>query len=254
MTTLITGASTGIGAEFAARFAARGDDLVLVARSADKLESLAAELRRAHHVNVFVVPLDLATPDATERLWTETRRLALDIDALVNNAGFATHGDLADADPARLAAQIQLNCGTLVGLTNRYAPAMRERGRGTIVNIASTAAFQPLPHMAVYGATKAFVLSFTEALWAELRTDGVRVLAVCPGATDTPFFEVAGEAAAAGAKRTPEQLVAQALEALETTKPSIVDGFSNAFVSRVVTRLLPRRVLISVAERSVRAN
>ena len=189
MVTLITGASTGIGAEFARQFAARGHDLVVVARSADKLNDLAAQLRAAHGVDVTVLAMDLSLPTAAGELWQRTNRLGLEIAVLVNNAGFGTHGDVADADPQRLEEAIELNCRTLVGATARYLPQMRARGAGTIINVASTAAFQPLPKMAVYGASKAFVLSFTEALWAEERKHGVRVLAVCPGLTDTPFFE-----------------------------------------------------------------
>lgn len=252
MYTLITGASSGIGEEFARQFAARGHDLVLVARSRDRLEALASRLRAQHAVAVTVVPLDLAQPGAAAQLHRTTVELGIEIDTLVNNAGFATHGDVADADAERLAAQIQLNCGTLVAITTVYLHAMKQRGQGTAINVASTAAFQPVPHMAVYGATKAFVLSFTEALWGEVRTQGIRVLAVCPGATDTPFFDVAGEAAAAGSKRTPQQVVARAFDALRGSRPSVVDGAANALVARVATRLLPKRALISVAERSVR--
>ncbi|UCR88912.1 SDR family NAD(P)-dependent oxidoreductase [Mycetocola spongiae] len=253
MSILITGASSGIGEQFARAYAARGHGLILVARSEKKLERLAAELRAAHGIRVEVIALDLARPGSAEALVETTRRMGLEINTLVNNAGFATHGDIVDADPVRMVEQIQLNCSTLADLTARFLPAMRERGRGTIVNIASTAAFQPLPHMAVYGAAKAFVLSFTEALWAENRRHGIRILAVCPGATDTAFFETAGEAAASGTKRSPRLLVERTLRELEGGKPSFVDGAANALIARCVTRLLPRRVILGIAERSVRA-
>lgn len=257
MATLITGASTGIGAEFARQFAARGDNLVVVARSADRLDALAAHLRQAHAVDVTVIAMDLSVPTAAADLWKRTTDLGLEISVLVNNAGFGTHGDVADADPQRLEDEVELNCRTTVGATVRYLPQMRARGRGAIINVASTAAFQPLPKMAVYGATKAFVLSFTEALWAEERRHGIRVLAVCPGLTDTPFFELAGEAAAGAASgaaaraftRTPEQVVAHTIRALSGRKPSFVDGVANAFVARVVNRLLPRRLAIAVSGR-----
>src|SRR4029079_6453578 len=183
MVTLITGASTGIGAEFARQFAARGHGLVVVARSADKLNALAAQLRAAHRVDVTVMAMDLSLPGAAGELWQRTNRLGLEVSVLVNNAGSGTHGDVADADPQRLEEEIELNCRTLVGVTARYLPHMRARGAGTIINVASTAAFQPLPKMAVYGATKDFVLSFSEALWAEEHKHGVRVLAVCPART-----------------------------------------------------------------------
>jgi short-subunit dehydrogenase len=255
MVTLITGASTGIGAEFAAQFAARGDDLVVVARSADKLDALAARLRTVHGVEITVVAMDLSLPSAAGELWRETERLGLEISVLVNNAGFGTHGDVADADPQRLEEAVELNCRTVVGTTVRYLPQMRARGEGTIINVASIAAFQPLPKMAVYGASKAFVLSFTEALWAEERAHGIRVLAVCPGLTDTPFFELAGDAAATAASgaaasvvtRSPRQVVEATIRALSGRKPSFVDGIANAFVARVVTRALPRRAAIAVS-------
>ena len=257
MVTLITGASTGIGAEFARQFAARGHDLVVVARSADRLEQLAAQLRQAHGVQVTVITMDLSVPTAARDLWQRTTELGLEVDVLVNNAGFGTHSDVAEADPDRLEEAVELNCRTLVGTTARYLPAMRAKGSGTIVNIASTAAFQPLPQMAVYGASKAFVLSFTEALWAEERKHGIRVLAVCPGLTDTPFFELAGEAAASAASgsaaqaftRTPQQVVEHTLRALSGGKPSFVDGVANAFVARVVTRVLPKRLVVAVSGR-----
>ena len=259
MVTLITGASTGIGAEFARQFAARGHSLVVVARSADKLNALAAQLREAHRVDVTVMAMDLSLPTAAGELWQRTNRLGLEVSVLVNNAGSGTHGDVADADPQRLEEEIELNCRTLVGVTARYLPHMRARGAGTIINVASTAAFQPLPKMAVYGATKAFVMSFTEALWAEEHKHGVRVLAVCPGVTDTPFFRAAGDAAvgaasrsaALGLTRTPQQVVDNTMRALSGRKPSFVDGAANAFVSRVLTRVAPRRLMIAVSGRLV---
>jgi short-subunit dehydrogenase len=255
--TLITGASTGIGAEFARRFAALGHDLVVVARSADRLDDLATQLRAAHRVNVTVIAMDLSLPAAAAELWERTNALGLSIDVLVNNAGVGTHSDVAAADPKRLEDEVALNCRTLVGTTARYLPQMRANGRGTIINIASTAAFQPLPKMAVYGASKAFVLSFTEALWEEERRHGIRVFAVCPGLTDTPFFELAGEAAAGAASgsaaraftRTPQQVVEHTMRALSGGKPSFVDGIANAFVARVITRLLPKRMAIALSGR-----
>ena len=250
MATLITGASSGIGEEFARRYAAQKKDLVLVARNQDKLNKLAEEFTSQHGIRVTVFALDLSEPDAAERLWEETNRAELEIDVLVNNAGFGTHGDVADDNPDRLEQEVRLNCLTLTGLTARYLPAMRERKTGTIINIASTAAFQPLPHMAVYGATKAFVLSFTEALWAETRKDGIRVLAVCPGPTDTSFFEIAGESATVGKMRSTRQLLDSTLQALKTTKPSFVDGLGNAVVARLVTRVVPKRAVMAIVDQA----
>lgn len=256
MVTLITGASTGIGAEFARQFAARGDDLVLVARSADKLDTLAGQLRASHGVEVTVIPMDLSEPDAASKLFEHTNRLGLEVGVLVNNAGAGTHGDIAETDPERLEREVELNCRVLVGTTARYLPQMRARGAGTIINLASTAAFLALPKMAVYGASKAFVLSFTEALWQEERHHGIRVLAVCPGMTDTSFFESAGESAVAAASladrlrvtRTPKQVVESTLRALPRRKPSVVDGALNTVVWRGLTRFTPTRVMLAVSE------
>ncbi len=255
MVTLITGASTGIGAEFARQFAARGDDLVIVARSADKLDTLAAQLRSAHGVDVTVIAMDLSDPEAAGQLWEQTNRLDLEVTVLVNNAGAGTHGDVADTDPQRLEREVELNCRALVGTTARYLPPMRARGAGTIVNVASTAAFLAVPKMAVYGASKAFVMSFTEALWQEERKHGVRVLAVCPGVTDTPFFEAAGQAAVIAASRsdtlrltrTPKQVVDSTMRALSQRKPSVVDGALNAVVWRGLTRLVPTRLMLAMS-------
>ncbi|MBB6403242.1 SDR family oxidoreductase [Arthrobacter sp. AZCC_0090] len=250
-TALITGASTGIGSVFARRLAAEGARLVLVARSQDKLDELARELRQTG-TEVTVLAMDLSLPGSAKELHLATGALGLTVDILVNNAGFGTHGQVLHADADRFSEQIQLNCSTLVGTTTRYLPGMVERATGAVINIASTAAFQPIPHMAVYGATKAFVLSFTQALWAETQGTGVKVLAVCPGATDTPFFETAGEAAAAGSMRTPEQVVDTALSAIRANKPSVVDGRLNSFVARVAVKLLPEKLVIAAAGRAVR--
>lgn len=251
-TALITGANTGIGVALAATLAARGADLILVARSADSLHALATRLHAAHGVHVDVLPTDLSDSDAVRGLVEQVSLLDRRVDLLVNNAGFATHGDVTTADPARLHQQVQLNVTAVVDLTTAFLPAMTARRSGAIINVAGTAAFQPVPHMAVYGATKAFALSFTEALWAEAKSTGVRVLAVCPGATDTPFFDVVGaEEASAGKRRSPEQVVATALRALDRGIPTVVDGRVNRLVSNA-PRLLPRRIVIGVAERTVR--
>ena len=251
-TALVTGASTGIGTIFAGQLAARGANLILVARSADKLDALAADLTAAHGVRVDVLPADLARPGAGEDVAARVAALGRTVDVLVNNAGFATHGDVERADPARLTEQVQLNCAAVVDLTTRFLPGMTARGRGAVINVASTAAFQPVAHMAVYAASKAFVLSFTEALWGETRSTGVKVLALCPGATATPFFDVVGaEEASFGRRRTPEQVVATALRGLNCGRPSIVDGHTNATVA-TLQRFLPRRTVLSMAERTVR--
>jgi short-subunit dehydrogenase len=251
-TALITGASTGIGAVFARELAARGAHLILVARSVGKLQALAAELTTAYDVQVSVLPIDLAQPGAGADLAGRVAAQGRTVDVLINNAGFATHGDVEDADAARLLEQVQLNCAAVVDLTTRFLPAMTTRRSGAVINVASTAAFQPVAHMAVYAATKAFVLSFTEALWAEAKPKGVKVIAICPGATETPFFEVVGaEEASLGKRRTPENVVATALRGLAQDRPSIVDGRMNALLA-TVQRFLPHRMVLGIAERAVR--
>ena len=179
-TALITGASGGIGEEFAVQLASRGANLVLVARRADKLAQLHDKLVAKHpEITVDVIAEDLAVPGSGAELETKVRDLGRTIDVLVNNAGVGLHSKFVDQAPEPNAAQIQLNCGTLVDLTARYLPAMVQRGRGVVINVASTASFQPTPGMAVYGATKAFVLSYTEALWQECqrhRGQGARTL------------------------------------------------------------------------------
>jgi short-subunit dehydrogenase len=251
-TALITGASTGIGAEFADQIAARGANLVLVARSDDTLQSVGRRIRAAYGVRVDVLPTDLTQPGAGEDLAVRVAGLGLTVDVLVNNAGFATHGDLVDADPRRMQNQVQLNCAAVVDLTTRFLPGMVRRRGGAVINVASTAAFQPVAHMAVYAASKAFVLSFTEAVWSEVKPHGVNVLALCPGSTETPFFDVVGaEEASFGKRRSPQQVVTTALHGLADGRPSIVDGKANAFLA-TTQRFLPHRTVLGIAERAVR--
>lgn len=250
-TALVTGASSGIGREFARELARRGSNLVLTARSRDRLTELADEVRRDHGVEAVVLVHDLARPGGAQELVDDLTAHRLTIDILVNNAGFGAHGDLVDADPQRLDGMTALNVDAVVALTSRLLPGMVERRAGAIVNLASTAAYQPLPHMAVYGATKAFVLSFSRALWAETKDAGVAVLALSPGATETEFFRIAGEDAAVGARRSPEQVVRTAFEALSKGRPSVVDGLQNALTAWVSPRV-PERLTIAITERSLR--
>src|SRR6476646_4480129 len=187
-TTLITGASSGIGAAFARKFAALGRNVLLVARSEDKLIALCNELGRVSGIRAQYVAMDLTEADAASRLLEETRKRDLEVEMLVNNAGFGSMGEFAKLDLATELEIIDLNVKSLVDLTYRFIEPMRERRQGTIINVASTAAFQGVPFMATYAATKAFVLSFSEALSEENRPHGIRVLALCPGVTDTNFF------------------------------------------------------------------
>jgi short-subunit dehydrogenase len=250
-TALITGASSGIGAAFADALAARGANLVLVARREDRLNELAAELGTRHGITATPIAMDLARADAAAELHDDLERRGIRIDSLINNAGFGMRGDLVNANPARVAAMIQLNIATLVALTQAFLPPLIASGRGALVNIASVVAYQPTPHMAVYGASKAFVLSFTEAIAYETRASGLRVLAVSPGATATEFFEVANaEDVARGRVQTPAQVVATALRALDRrhTPPSVVSGATNA-IAATLAGVLPRGLVLDASGR-----
>ncbi|WP_448003512.1 SDR family NAD(P)-dependent oxidoreductase [Agromyces bauzanensis] len=250
-TAIVTGASSGLGAEFARTLAARGANLVLVARREDRLSALADELRDEPGVTVHPLAVDLAAPGAADVVTAFVRERGLPVDSLVNNAGFGMHGPLAEADAARLDEQVRLNVGALVSLTRAFLPEMTASGRGVLVNVASTAAFQPVPFMAAYGATKAFVLSFTEAVAHETRGSGLRVTTLCPGATRTEFFEVVGtDRVRVGGYQTPQQVVATAMRALDArhTPTAIVSGRRNA-AAAVVAGLVPRSIVVPLTAR-----
>ena len=191
-TVLITGASSGIGLEMARLLAAEGASLVLVARNGDRLRDLAATLEREHGTRAVILEKDLTDPGAPRAIHDELERAGVCVDLLVNNAGFGARGPFAELPLARQLDMVQVNVAALVGLTGLFLPGMRQRGRGGILNVASTAAFQAGPLMAVYYATKGFVLHFTEALAEELRGSGIVVSCLAPGPTVTGFMEAAG--------------------------------------------------------------
>ncbi|WP_111510898.1 SDR family NAD(P)-dependent oxidoreductase [Mycobacterium kyogaense] len=252
-TALITGASGGIGEEFAVALAARGADLILVARRADRLEALRERLTARHPgITVDIVTADLARPGSGAELAARVGELNRGVDVLVNNAGIGLHGAFHTQDPDANAGAVQLNCGTLVDLTARFLPAMIGRRQGVVINVASTAAFQPTPGMAVYGATKAFVLSFTEALWHENRKTGVRILALCPGATQTEFFDRTGEKFMTDGRQSATEVVDTALAALDKSSPTVVSGVRNAILA-MGYRVAPRKLLLAVSERMLKA-
>jgi len=248
---LVTGASSGIGEVFARRLAALGADLVLTARSAAKLDALAVQLRGGGS-SADVIAKDLSVPGAGTQLAAELEARGLRIDVLVNNAGFAQFAPLHEADPEQLTRQVQLNVVTVTELTRALLPGMLSRDRGAIVNLASTAAFQPVPYMSVYGATKAYVLSFTEALWAETRGTQVRVTALCPGATDTAFFDAASDNAAVGRRMDPQAVVTAALAALDRRRSTVIPGWGNRLTAALPPRLLGRQAMARVTERVMR--
>lgn len=243
-TALITGASAGIGVAYAEGFAARGANLVLVARRKDRLDSLAARLRQQYSVSVDVIALDLTSAGAVAKLEKEMTKKKLTVDVLINNAGFGLNGFFVHEDRSLTQQEITLNIGVLVDLTAAFLPGMLERDRGAVVNVASTASFQPVPGMAVYGATKAFVRSFTEALWGELGTSKVRVLAVSPGATESEFFIVAG-GTPSGKAVPATDVVEKTFSALEKNTPSVVVGGTNAVAAGLV-KFFPKKMTIGL--------
>ena len=252
-TTLITGASSGIGAAFARKLAARGRNVFLVARSEDKLIALCNELGRLTSIRAQYLALDLRHPDAGAQLFEETKKRELEIDMLINNAGFGSMGDFVKLDLNHELEMIQLNISALVELTQRFLGPMRDRNRGTIINVASTAGFQAVPYMATYAATKAFVLSFSEALWEENRAHGVHVMALCPGVTETNFFEAAGiDRPPMRTIQTPEEVVETALRALPREKPTVISGWTNLLTVEA-ERFFPRSFVTKVAGKALRS-
>jgi len=240
---LITGASAGLGVEFARQLSQRGHRLMLVARRKDRLDALAKELGNAR-----AVAIDLSKSGSAAKLLADLEAAGEQVDILVNNAGFGLIGRFAELDAKRERQMIDLNVGTLTDLCRAVAPAMIKRKSGGILNVASTAAFQPGPNMAVYFATKAFVLSLTEALHEELKPHGVHVSALCPGPTRTEFGEVAGFGGNGlfdrVAMESPE-VVAAGLDGLDSNRAVVVPGFANkagAFSTRFAPRSVVRRI------------
>lgn len=250
-TALVTGASSGIGLEFAHRLAERGADLVLVARRKDRLDALAGELGTKYGATCTVVPLDLADPGSTASLVKTLAGKRIEISTLVNNAGFGNHGFLTTIDPVRLDAEVAVDVAAVVSLTRAFLPRLLAAGNGALVNVASTAAFQPIPRMAVYGASKAFVLSFTEAIWYEAKGSGLKVTALCPGPADTEFVDVADNADAMfGRLESAEEVVATAMKALDrkTTPPVAISGTMNSIQAKLVA-FAPRRTVLETVGR-----
>lgn len=240
---IVTGASWGIGEAFAQALAARGADLLLVARTEDRLQAIAAELREQYKVRVEIVAVDLAHPDGPRQLCDATADLDFQPNLLVNNAGVGVLGPFSELPLERAQDMIRLNILALTDLTYRVLSNMLARGEGAIINVGSASAFQPLPNYGVYAATKAFVISFTAALWAETRHHGVRVMAVCPGAVDAGLPTGADQATrnkSIRKKVTREQVVASALTALDNDIPFVVPG-APPRVARMALGMMPRR-------------
>ena len=244
-TVLITGASSGIGLELAKCFAAEKSDLVLVARNTAALETLAAELRRQHQIEVHVITADLSRPESPSKIFDELKGRGMTVDVLVNNAGFGLHGGFAELPLPRQLEIVQVNIAALVALTSLFLPAMIERKRGGVLNVGSVAGFLPGPNMAVYYASKAFVQSFSEALFEELRGTGVSVTNLCPGATETNFSQTARGYRARKmpvAKMSAAEVAIAGHRAFRAGRCIKVTGLKNLVLTQT-TRILPRSVV-----------
>ena len=250
-TVLVTGASSGIGLELARCFAADGCRLILVARKGIALETLAAELRKAHKIQAQVFTADLAQPDTPNRLLGELQSAGIKVDVLVNNAGFGAQGKFAELPLERQLDMVQVNITAVAHLTRLLLPGMIERRRGGLLNVASTAAFQPGPGMAVYYATKAFLLSFTEALAEELAGTGVTATALCPGPTTTTFGTAAGGRFKPVARKVSMSATAVArlgYRAFRSGRVVAITGLRNQLPTLAV-RLIPRSIVRKITKR-----
>ena len=247
---LVTGASGGLGAEFARQFAARGSDLVLVARSADRLAALAEELQASHRITVTTLPADLSLADEVSRVAAVTATTGIHV--LVNNAGFGTYGAFAGLDADREHAEMMVNAVAVVDLAHAALPGMLARRSGGIITVASSIAFQPSPRQAVYGATKAFSLAFSEALWAETRGSGVRIVALCPGPVATGFTAGLGDQAATSViyRRTtsPANVVQACLRGFDHDAMTVIPGLRTSILAQG-HRFFPRTVMARMTGR-----
>lgn len=248
---LVTGASAGIGKALAEELARNSTHLVLTARRIERLERLAERLSATHKIQTKVFPADLTQPGAPQRIFEFTQTNGLEIALLVNNAGFGAYGEFHTMDAQRFLDMVQVNCAAVVHLTRLYLPAMIARRRGDILIVSSTAAFQSVPYISTYAATKAFDLLFAEGLAEEAKPYGVRVCALCPGSTESEFGEVAGQTNVAASKRhreTAEKVARTGLRAVAEGKSSVISGLPN-YLGVVGQRLAPRRFVARVAAR-----
>jgi short-subunit dehydrogenase len=244
---LITGASAGIGTALARELAAGGTNLVLTARRRDRLVGLAAELSAKHNIRTLVCVADLAQPLGPQQIFSFTEEKNIAVDLLVNNAGFGAYGEFHKVALDRLIEMTQVNVTAVVHTTRLFLPGMIARGHGDILIVASTAAFQAVPYISTYAATKTFDLLFAEGLAEEVRQYGIRVCALCPGSTATEFFQVAGQRNhTRRSPETPEKVARVGLAALAAGKSSVISGFANWLGAETV-RLVPRRLVARIA-------
>jgi uncharacterized protein len=246
-TALVTGASKGLGAAFAEALAERGMNLVLVARSTEKLKTLSTRLYEKYKVRCTIFSTDLADPTSPQTIAEEVARRGIQVDLLVNNAGFGLSGEFLAHDPKQEQAEIEVNVQALVALTYHFGKAMASRGKGGIINVASNASFQPLPYMATYGATKAFVLHFSEAIHRELTGRGVHVMATCPGPTATSFFGDTSTNMSPKDMDSSESVVKRTLEAFDQRRAVAYPGRMTVRIASWLPRVLPRALVARIA-------
>jgi uncharacterized protein len=243
---LITGASAGIGVAFAEELAFGGTKLVLTARRRDRLDALAQRLSETYKVQSEVFAADLAEPDAPEKIFKFTKEKGIEIDLLINNAGFGQYGEFPSVDLNRLLDMVQVNCSAVVHLTRLFLPPMIARRRGDVLILASTASFQAVPYISTYAATKAFDLLFAEGLAEEMKPHGIRVCALCPGSTASEFHVVAGQEKFIRKAETAEKVAHTGLKALAAGKSYVISGLGN-YLGAHGERLVPRRFVTKVA-------
>lgn len=251
-TALITGASGGLGEQFAEQLATRGCHLILVARSTDTLRTLAQRLERQYGITATVLPTDLTSSAAVQELISELRARRIDVDLLINNAGLGVFRKFLETPLEQQMAEINLNVRALVVLTHAMAPAMVAKKRGGVINLSSSAAFQPLAGANIYAATKSFVLLFSEALAQELKATGVRVLAVCPGPIATGFFADKNPDLAQDEMDGPQTIVEETLRAFDRGKRVLVPGRLSVRLTALAPRFFPRTIVAEFGERAAR--
>src|SRR5437660_6825580 len=243
---LITGASAGIGVALAEELASGGTNLVLTARRKDRLAELARRLTATHKINSELFPADLADSNAPEDILAFTNEKAVEIDLLINNAGFGQHGEFPSIEKQRLLDMVQVNCHAVVHLTRMYLPEMVARRRGDILILASTASFQAVPYISTYAATKAFDLLFAEGLAEEMKPHGIRVCALCPGSTESEFHVVSGQEKFQRNAESAEKVAQTGLKSLAAGKSYVISGLEN-YLGAHGERLVPRRFVTRIA-------
>ena len=243
--TLITGASSGIGKSFATYFAKEKNNLIIVARSKQKLTNLKMELEQKYQIKIITLIYDLTIPNISVDIYNYTQRKDIFVDKLINCAGYGLSGYVDDLSYEKQHDQIMLNSVALFDMTKLFLNPMLRNNEGIIINVASTSGYHPIPTMSVYAASKSFVLSFTESLATEYEKSNVKILALSPGATDTNFFSEGG-GVSYGSLRTPDHVVSVSMKAINNKKISKIDGFNNYFTSTFLPRLLTRKKMASM--------